>query len=103
MSKTYDKPITIQKIDEKTEIWTDLYKLHACINKAKSDDQYLSAGSTRTLKALTFDIRYFSGLEPISFNHQSYRIMYRGVPFAIEDYDDYLERHKNVKLLGVSY
>ena len=30
----FDKPITIQKLDEETEKWTDLFKLHAKVNKS---------------------------------------------------------------------
>lgn len=103
MSRSYDRPVTIQKINERTETWEDVYKVHASINKAKSDNQYLNAGSTRTKKNLTFEIRYFKNLEDISLNLQAYRIVYQGVPFSIEDYDDYKLSHKTVKLLGVSY
>lgn len=103
MSKTYDKPIVIQKINELTEDWEDLYYPHAEINKAKTDSEYLNAGATRHKKALTFEIRYFSDLEAISLNLQLYRVLYKGVPYNLEDYDDFMEQHKTVKLLGVSY
>lgn len=103
MAKTFDRPISIQKIDETTESWETIYKIHASINKAKSDDQYLGAGSTRSKKSLTFEVRYFKDLEDISLNLQTYRIVYQGVNFAIEDYDDFMLKHKTVKILGVSY
>lgn len=103
MSKVIDRPIVIQKIDPNTEEWKDLFHVHAYINKARTDDQYLRNGSTRTRKNLVFEIRYFQKLEPISLNLQGYRIVYLGTPYALEDYDDYLLRHKTVKLLGVSY
>ena len=103
MARNFDKPILIQRINEVTEEWYELFTLHAYINKAKSGDQYLNAGSTRTQKALTFEVRYFEALEDISFNLQGYRIVYQGVPFSIEDYDDYELTHKTVKLSGVSY
>ena len=103
MTKVYDKPISIQRINESTEIWEDAYKVHASINKTKSDDQYLNAGSTRTKKNLTFEMRYFKALEDISLNLQAYRIVYQGVPFSIEDYDDYMLQHRTVKLVGTSY
>ena len=38
MSKTYDKPISIQRINEATEDWEDVYKLHAYINKASKNN-----------------------------------------------------------------
>lgn len=100
---TYDRPITIQRINETTETWADAFKVHAKINKSKSDDEYLSGGASQGKKNLTFEVRYFVDLEDISFNTQLYRIIYRGVPFDIVDYDDFMERHKTVKLLGVSY
>ena len=103
MSRVYDRPITIQKIDEKTEKWSNIYKVHARINKAKSDSEYLRAGAIRAKKCLTFEVRYFAKLEDISLNLQSYRIVYQGVTYDIEDYDDYMLNHKTVKLLGVSY
>lgn len=103
MTKVYDKAITIERLDEATEEWAPLFGVHAHINKSKSDDQYLSSGSTHTRRSLTFEVRYFSLLETIAMNLQRYRVMYRGVPYALEDYDDYLERHKTVKLIGVSY
>lgn len=103
MSRTYDRPISIQRINETTETWEDAYKVHASINKTKTDNQYLDAGAIRSKKNLTFEIRYFSDLEDISFNLQAYRIIYQGVPFSIKDYDDYMLQHRSVKILGVSY
>jgi head-tail adaptor len=47
MNRPFDRPITLQKIDEITEKWTDVYKLHAQINKAKADNEYLNAGATQ--------------------------------------------------------
>lgn len=103
MSRIYDKPISIQRINETTETWEDIFKVHACINKAKSDNEYLNAGAIQAKKNLTFEVRYFADLEDISLNLQSYRIVYRGVSFNLEDYDDFMMQHKSVKLLGVSY
>ena len=103
MSKTFDRPITIQKINETTELWEDVYKVHASINKAKSDNEYLNAGAIQAKKNLTFEVRYFADLEDISLNLQSYRIVYLGVPFDVVDYDDFMLKHKTVKFLGVSY
>lgn len=103
MAKVFDKPITIQKLNSKAKRWEDLYKVHASINKSKSDGEYLSAGAIQSKKNLTFEVRYFSGLEDISLNLQTYRILYRKVPYDIRDYDDFMLHHKTVKLLGVSY
>ena len=103
MSKPYDRPIVIQKLDEITEDWIDLYSIHASINKAKADNEYLDAGAIRGKRSLTFEVRYFKDLEDISYNTQLYRIVYQGIPFDIQDYDDFKLEHKTVKLLGVSY
>ena len=103
MSRVYDRPILIQKRDELTEKWVDEFRVHARINKSKGDDEYLNGGAIQGKRSLTFEIRYFSALESVSFDIQNYRIVYQGVTFDIKDYDDYLLSHKTVKLLGVSY
>lgn len=103
MSKTYDRPIIIQKLDELTEDWIDLYSIHASINKASTDNEYLDSGAIRGKRSLTFEVRYFADLEAISFDLQCYRIVYQGRPYDIKDFDDYMLKHKTVKLLGVSY
>lgn len=102
MAKVYDKPITIQRINE-SEDWEDVYKVHAFINKAKSDNEFLNAGAIQAKRSLTFEVRYFAALEDVSFNLQSYRILYKGRPFDIKDFDDFMLKHETVKLLGVSY
>ena len=103
MAKVFDRPIVIQKINELTETWEDLYSVHASINKAKSDNEYLNAGAIQAKRTLVFEVRYFKDLEDISLNTQSYRIVYQGVPYNIENYDDFMLSHKTVNLLGVSY
>lgn len=103
MRKVFDRPIVIQKINELTEDWEDVFKVHASVNKSSGDNEYLNAGAIQGKKNLTFEIRYFSDLEDISFNLSCYRIVYRGVNYDIKDYDDFMENHKTVKLLGASY
>ena len=103
MAKVFDRPITIQKRNDQAKTWEDKFSIHASINKAKADNEYLSAGAIQAKKTLAFEVRYFADLEDISLNLQSYRILYRGVTYNLVDYDDYLLRHKTVKLLGVSY
>ena len=102
MAKVYDKPITIQRINE-SEDWEDVFKVHAFINKAKSDNEFLNAGAIQAKRPLTFEVRYFAALEDVSFNLQSYRILYKGRPFDIKDFDDFMLKHETVKILGVSY
>lgn len=103
MSKKFDSPIIIQRIDEMTEQWLDLFNCHARINKAKTDSEYLNAGAIQGKCSLTFEIRYFAELKDIRLNTQSYRVMYENIPYNITDYDDYMMSHKTVKLLGESY
>lgn len=103
MVNTYDRPIIIQKQNTDTELWEDLYKVHAKINKASNDNAYLGSGASQSKRSLTFQIRYFNGLEDMDLNRQYYQILYQGEPYNIEDYDDYMFKHMNVKILGVSY
>ena len=99
---TYDKPIVIQRLNEDSEAWEDLYTLHARVNKS-SGSEYLNAGASQSRSTLVFETRYFKDLESIDDSRDLYRIVYRGRLFNITDYDDYQEQHKTVKLLGVSY
>ena len=103
MSKTYDIPIAIQRINDSTELWEDAFFVHARINKAKSDSEYLNAGAIQGKRSLVFEVRYFTDLQDVCLNTQSYRILYGNVPYNISDYDDYMQRHKTVKFLGDSY
>lgn len=103
MRNVYDRPISIQRINETTEEWETLYTVHSSINKAKTDDKYLSGGAIQGKRNLVFEIRYFSALEDISLNLSLYRIIYNNVPYDINDFDDYMLQHRTVKLLGVSY
>lgn len=103
MSRVYDRPITIQKLNQASKKWEDVFKLHANINKAKTDNEYLSAGAIQSKRNLTFEVRYFKALEDINLNLQLYRIVYLNVPYNISDYDDFMLKHKTVKLLGTSY
>ena len=98
----YDKPIIIQKINEDTEEWEDLFTLHAKVNKS-GGSEYLNAGANQSRSTRVFEIRYFRDLEDIDDNRGIYRIIYRDRTYNITDYDDYQEQHKTVKLLGVSY
>jgi len=102
MGKPFDRPIIIQKIND-AEVWETVFNVHARVNKAKSDNEYLSGGATQGKRSLTFEVRFFKDIEDISYNTQLYRIVYQDVPFNIKDYDDYMLTHKTVKLLGVSY
>lgn len=102
-TKIFDRPIIIQKQNTDTEEWSDLYTVHASINKSSSDNTYLGSGASQSKRNLTFEIRYFAGLEKVGLDRQYYRIIYRGEVFDIEDYDDYMLQHETVKFYGMSY
>ena len=98
----YDKPVTIQIIDPETETWTDKWSLHARINKS-TGAEFVEAGANQSQTTKIFEFRYFSDLEDVDYNRGLYRILYRGHVFNIVDYDDYLERHENIRIKAVSY
>lgn len=98
----FDKPIIIQTRDEESEKWIDKFKLHARVNKS-GGSEYLKAGAVQSRSNRVFEVRYFPEIEAIDDSRDMYRILYRDRTYNIEDYDDYLEQHKTVKLLGVSY
>lgn len=95
----FDKPIKIQKMDESTEAWSDLYTLHARVNKTQGTEATTS-GATRSQVSRTFEVRYFKELEDIAMSTQIYRIEYRGHLYNVVDYDDYMESHQTVKLIA---
>lgn len=99
---TYDKPIIIQVQDANTEEWTDALRLHARVNKT-GGGQALNAGADQYTASLTFELRYVKALEDIAYNTQPFRIIYRGRKFKVTDYDDYMEQHRTVKLVGEFY
>jgi SPP1 family predicted phage head-tail adaptor len=97
----FDKPIKIEKQDNKSEKWEDFANCHARVNKT-GGSEYVNAGAVRSRNTLTFEIRYSRQLEDIRLNTQIYRIYYRGAYYNIIDYDDYLEKHSTIKLIGES-
>ena len=99
---TYDKPITVQQQDPETEEWADLWQLHARVNKT-GGGQTQSAVADQYKATLNFEVRYFADLEYLRYNPQPYRILYRGHCFKLADYDDYMEQHQTIKLVGEAY
>ena len=98
----FDKPITVQVQDPDTEQWTDRLHLHAEVNKTGGGMAY-NAGADQYRATLTFKVRYTSKLEDIANRPQPFRIVYRGRTYKVTDYDDYMERHREVKLVGELY
>ena len=99
---SFDKPITIQQIDEETEEWSDKWNLHARINKT-SGTEYVNAGADISRAVKIFEVRYFQDLADVDYNRGLYRIIYRDHVFNIVDYDDYMERHQTVRIKAESY
>lgn len=96
---TYDKPVTIEKITE-DEQWEPFANIHCRINKTKGVESS-NAGAQRFQATLTFEARYSKPLEQIRSNTQIYRLKYRNETYNIVDYDDFLEKHRTIKLTGV--
>lgn len=95
-------PITVQIQDKDTLKWSDKWKLHARVNKA-GGGQAFNAGADQYTTTLTFEVRYFEGLEDMRYSPQLYRVLYRGHKFKLVDWDDFMEQHRTVKLVGAAY
>lgn len=102
MSNAKNIPIIIQKQDPESELWSDKFKLHARITRSKGS-AYIKVGAVQSQAERVFEVTYFSALKDIEFNTGIYRIVYDNTFFNIVDYDDFMDEHKNVKLVGVSY
>lgn len=98
----YDKPIVIQVQDPETEAWTDRLHLHANVNKTGGGSGF-AAGAEQNTASLTFRLRYVKALEELAYNTIPFRILYRGRTFRVVDYDDYMEQHREIKLVGEYY
>jgi head-tail adaptor len=99
---TYDKPITINRMDPDTEEWSPAWHLHARVNKT-GGGQAFTAGADQYRATLTFEVRYFRALEEMRKTPQLFQIVYRGQTFRLADYDDYMETHQTVKLVGEAF
>lgn len=96
-------PVKIQRLDPETEEWTDLLQLHALqVNRTGGGETY-GAGAEQFHPRLTFVLRWCKALEDVAHKTQTHRIVYRDRPYNIEDYDDYMERHLTVRLVGAAY
>ena len=96
-------PLTIQRMDPDTEDWTDHLQLHALqVNKTGGGESF-AAGAEQYHPRLTFKLRYCAALEDVVYNPQLHRIVYRGRTYNVQDYDDYMEQHRIVNLVGVAY
>lgn len=96
-------PLTIQRMDENTEEWVDHLHLHALqINKTGGGETF-AAGAEQYHPKLTFKFRYCKPLEEVAYNAQTHRIVYNGRTYNIKDYDDFMEEHRMLLLVGEAY
>ena len=98
----YHRPITIEKINEDTEQFETFLNVHSRINKTRGDE-YFKGGASKSKATLEFNVRFNSKIAQIEYNTEDFRIISNGQRFNILDYDDFMQRHKNIKLIGESY
>ena len=94
-----NKPIKIQKLDPKTEVWQDYYKCYAEVNKS-SGREYFNAKTTISQNTFNFKVRYIRQLEDSILNTSQYRIIYKDKEFNIINVDD--KQEKRIKLTYVA-
>lgn len=95
----FDKPVTLQRRNSRTEKWEDAGMLHASINH-KTGKEKMTGGGTYQLNAKTFKVRWSPLISEIDGDTQSFRLIYRGKAYDITDYDDFMEQHRAVTLTG---
>lgn len=96
-------PFIIQVQDPDTEEWTDHLLLHALQVNKTGGGESSSAGAEQFHPRLTFEVRWCKVLENVIYSPQVHRIVYRGQTYNLQDYDDYMEQHRMVRLVGVAY
>lgn len=97
------RPFKIQKYNTETEAWDDCYKLHAIsVNRTGGSTNYGAAADQFHMQ-LTFTIRWQGFCNEIEANPNSYRIVYKNKPYHITDYDDFMQKHLTVKIVGEAY
>ena len=98
---TRNRIITLERMDD-TKQWQPVMRMHAAVNKAKGAET-LDGGAIQSPMTLVFDVRYCQKVADLRLHTQRYRIAYNGGRYKVTEYDDYFERHRNVRLTGVSY
>lgn len=102
----YDKPIELFEMNEESETyqpWADCPKLHAHINRnVNRSAEYQAAQTTQHSPEIAFVVRYVRILRKVAALPQLYRIKYDGEFYDIIDADDYMMKHRELKLVGVS-
>lgn len=96
-----NQKIQIQKLNDDNDSYSNYYSCHAQVNKT-GGNEYLIAGAVSTKNKFTFIVRYCEELKNLQFDTQTYRIVFNGVIFNILDADDFMQRHKTIKIIGES-
>lgn len=96
-------PFTIQIQDPETEGWTDLLHLHARKVNKTGGGETDSAGAEQFHVRKTFEVPWCPPLENVAHAPQLHRIVYKGRTYNIQDYDDFMEQHITVNLVGEAY
>ena len=95
-------PVKLQQQDA-AENWSDVKQLHAIqVNKTGGGETF-SAGADQYHPSLTFEFRWCRLLEALRYNTQQFRLVYQGHTFNIVGYDDFMEKHLTIKLVGEAY
>lgn len=97
-----DGKIEVYKLNEKTERYEFCFSCFANINKHGTGGEYLIAGAVKDKVSYIFKVRYFTKTVAIWREVQKYRIKYNNKFFNVVDYDDFLNQHKEIRLLGVA-
>ena len=72
---SYNKLISIEKMDIESEKWVKFYSTHANVNKT-GGREYTNASTNISSSSYDFKVRYCSLLEDIIYNTEIYRILY---------------------------
>ena len=93
----FDRPISLQQYNATQKAWSELEHIHANINKAISTGGANPSDSAHK-NSYHFRVRYHAALDGVRDEIQHYRISYNGDSYELEDYDDYNDRHRVIKL-----
>lgn len=101
-------PVTIQRLDQETEEWTDYLHFHALkVNQPVSygfgDRESHAAAAEQFHARLLFELRWCKAIEDAVYSPQLYRIIYKGRTYNIQGYDDFMEQNRTVKIYGEAY
>lgn len=94
-----NKIISIQRLDNDAEVWSNYFTTHAQINKA-SGKEYFNASTNITASTYNFKVRYCNALEDIMFNTSLYRIVYDNRIFDIVNVDNFMLKNHELTLVG---